>query len=30
LGFRILGTVPEGFDHPRVGLVGLHIMYREL
>lgn len=30
LGFTVLGTVPEAFDHPRHGLVGLHIMYRAL
>ena len=30
LGFRIIGTVPESFDHPEHGLVGLHIMYRPL
>ncbi len=30
LGFRIIGTVPEAFDHPEHGLVGLHIMYRPL
>ncbi|MGW0987654.1 N-acetyltransferase family protein [Streptomyces sp. NPDC002486] len=30
LGFTILGTVPEAFDHPRHGLVGLHIMYRAI
>lgn len=30
LGFQILTTVPEAFDHPRLGLVGLHIMYRTL
>ncbi|MEU3830304.1 GNAT family N-acetyltransferase [Streptomyces sp. SID161] len=30
LGFTILGTVPEAFDHPRHGRVGLHIMYRAL
>ncbi|GAA2665513.1 GNAT family N-acetyltransferase [Streptomyces vastus] len=30
LGFTILGTVPEAFEHPRHGLVGLHIMYRPL
>ena len=28
LGFKILGTVPEAFDHPTDGLVGLHVMYR--
>ncbi|MFF9351683.1 GNAT family N-acetyltransferase [Streptomyces sp. NPDC014734] len=30
LGFEILGTLPEGFDHPVRGLVGLHIMHRRL
>jgi GNAT superfamily N-acetyltransferase len=30
LGFEIIGTVPESFDHPEHGLVGLHIMYRPL
>jgi ribosomal protein S18 acetylase RimI-like enzyme len=30
LGFRILATVPEAFDHPRHGLVGLHLMHRRL
>ncbi len=30
LGFRIIGTVPGAFHHPREGYVGLHIMYREL
>ncbi|WP_181798470.1 GNAT family N-acetyltransferase [Streptomyces sp. WELS2] len=30
LGFTILGTVPEAFEHPRHGRVGLHIMYRSL
>ncbi len=30
LGFAIIGTSPEAFDHPRDGLVGLHIMYRRL
>ncbi|CAN5395002.1 GNAT family N-acetyltransferase [soil metagenome] len=30
LGFEIIGTVPEAFDHPTQGLVGLHIMYRRL
>ena len=30
LGFEIIGTVPEAFDHPVHGLVGLHIMYRRL
>lgn len=28
LGFRIIGTVPEAFDHATEGLVGLHIMLK--
>jgi L-amino acid N-acyltransferase YncA len=30
LGFEVVGTVPEAFDHARDGLVGLHVMYRRL
>ena len=30
LGFLIVGTVPQAFDHPTLGKVGLHIMYRPL
>jgi L-amino acid N-acyltransferase YncA len=30
LGFTIVGTVPEAFDHPEHGLVGLHVMHRRL
>jgi L-amino acid N-acyltransferase YncA len=30
LGFEILATVPEAFDHPRHGLVGVHVMYLRL
>jgi ribosomal protein S18 acetylase RimI-like enzyme len=30
LGFDVLATLPEGFDHATKGLVGLHIMYRKL
>jgi L-amino acid N-acyltransferase YncA len=30
LGFEILATIPEAFDHPTEGLVGLHVMYRRL
>ncbi|TDW80969.1 MULTISPECIES: GNAT family N-acetyltransferase [Kribbella] len=30
LGFRIAGTVPGAFDHPTLGYVGLHVMYRPL
>lgn len=29
-GFRIVGTVPEGFRHARLGYVDLHIMHRAL
>jgi GNAT superfamily N-acetyltransferase len=29
-GFQILAMVPEAFDHPAHGYVGLHIMYRTL
>ena len=28
LGFKVLATVPEAFDHPTRGLVGLHVMHR--
>ena len=30
LGFEIIGTVPEAFDHPTQGRVGLHVMHRPL
>ncbi len=30
LGFSIVGTVPAAFDHPKHGLVDVHIMYRKL
>ena len=30
LGFTILGTAPESFDHRIEGLVGLHVMYLRL
>ncbi len=30
LGFDVIGTVPEAFDHPDDGLVGLHVMYRKI
>ena len=30
LGFTIIGTVPEAFNHPSHGLVGLHVMYLRL
>ncbi len=30
LGFQIIGTVPEAFEHAHLGRVGLHIMHRRL
>jgi GNAT superfamily N-acetyltransferase len=30
LGFRIMTTIPEAFDHARLGRVGLHVMYQRL
>jgi GNAT superfamily N-acetyltransferase len=30
LGFEILATVPEAFNHPTEGYVGLHIMFQRL
>ena len=30
MGFEILGTIPEAFNHPRLGYVGLQVMYRRL
>ncbi len=30
LGFEVVGTVPEAFDHPEDGLVGLHVMHQRL
>ncbi len=30
LGFAIIGTVPEAFEHPDFGRVGLHVMHRYL
>jgi L-amino acid N-acyltransferase YncA len=30
LGFEVIGTVPEAFQHPALGRVGLHVMYRRL
>ena len=30
LGFEVLTTIPEAFDHPTAGLVGLHVMHRRL
>jgi GNAT superfamily N-acetyltransferase len=28
LGFQIMTTIPQAFDHPAHGKVGLHIMYQ--
>jgi L-amino acid N-acyltransferase YncA len=30
LGFQVLATLPEAFDHPAHGYVGMHIMFRRL
>jgi hypothetical protein len=30
LGFRIVGAVPEAFEHRTLGRVGLHVMHRFL
>lgn len=30
LGFRIIGTVPEAFEHPTLGRVGMHVMFHDL
>ncbi len=30
LGFEIIGTLPEAFEHAQLGRVGLHVMYRRL
>ena len=30
LGFRIIGTIRKGFDHPEKGLVDAYVMYRWL
>ncbi len=30
LGFETVGTVPEAFEHPTLGYVGLCVMYRRL
>jgi len=30
LGFAVLATIPEAFEHPVHGFVGLHIMHRVL
>jgi ribosomal protein S18 acetylase RimI-like enzyme len=30
LGFEVLATIPEGFNHPVHGYVGLYIMYQRL
>jgi hypothetical protein len=30
MGFEVLATIPDAFRHPRLGYVGLHVMYRKL
>ncbi|AWL84608.1 GNAT family N-acetyltransferase [Streptomyces globisporus] len=30
VGFDVIGTLPEGFNHPTEGYVGIHIMHKAL
>jgi L-amino acid N-acyltransferase YncA len=30
MGFEVLATIPEAFNHPELGFVGLQVMYRKL
>jgi len=30
LGFHIVGTLPKAFNHPTLGYVDAHIMFKEL
>ncbi len=30
IGFDVIGTLPEGFNHPTQGYVGIHIMHKAL
>jgi L-amino acid N-acyltransferase YncA len=30
LGFAVVGTIPDAYDHPRHGRVALHVMHRAL
>jgi ribosomal protein S18 acetylase RimI-like enzyme len=30
LGFEIMTTIPEAFEHAQHGRVGLHVMYQRL
>lgn len=30
LGFKIVGTIPQGYDHRKHGLVDTHVMYKRL
>lgn len=30
LGFDVVGTIPDGFEHPRLGFVDAHVMHRTL
>ncbi len=30
IGFKIIGTIPEGYQHKQKGLVDIHIMYQKL
>jgi ribosomal protein S18 acetylase RimI-like enzyme len=30
VGFKIIGEIPNAFDHPRLGMTNAFIMYKEL
>jgi ribosomal protein S18 acetylase RimI-like enzyme len=30
LGFEIVGTIPKAFEHPKLGFVDAHVMYKWL
>jgi len=30
LGFAIAGTLPDAFDHPNLGMVDAHVMWKAL
>lgn len=30
VGFRIIGEIPNAFDHPRLGMTNAYVMYKEL
>jgi ribosomal protein S18 acetylase RimI-like enzyme len=30
LGFKIIGEIPEAFNHPQLGFINAYIMYQQL